>query len=194
MLNSLNIKQYKPQSADTNIEADIIFFALLRKLSNLEKAKKTRQFNRSIKQLILTNINYQYPGASLNKVRAEYIKRCLGKEWIKILNSYPIEKNIMIEDPITLAKRIANILESLTIPYLVGGSVASSLWGESRATQDLDLVVNISVAQASAFIQAIQSDFYISEALSLIYAIQSQRISLSFATPSHSRTKRRGCY
>jgi hypothetical protein len=34
-------------------------------------------------------------------------------------------------------------LESAGIEYLVGGAIAGWAWGEPRATQDLDLVVNI---------------------------------------------------
>ena len=36
---------------------------------------------------------------------------------------------------------IARILETLDVPHLVGGSVASSLQGIARATLDIDLVV-----------------------------------------------------
>jgi hypothetical protein len=38
---------------------------------------------------------------------------------------------------------VIDALESASIPYLIGGAVASWAWGEPRSTLDLDLVVNI---------------------------------------------------
>jgi hypothetical protein len=69
----------------------------------------------------------------------------------------------MVEDPITLAKAIAAILEPLNISYYVGGSLASSLLGEPRYSEDLDLIIAVSVAQSKSLIQALEPQFYISE-------------------------------
>lgn len=38
-------------------------------------------------------------------------------------------------------------LEAAEIPYVVGGSVASSTWGKQRATQDIDIAVFLRVDQ-----------------------------------------------
>ena len=69
----------------------------------------------------------------------------------------------MIGNPIELALLIAEILEGLQIPYFVGGSVASSLWGESRATLDVDLVGDLKITQVDSFISQVESVFYVSE-------------------------------
>lgn len=37
---------------------------------------------------------------------------------------------------------IVDVLEQLAIPYHIGGSVASSIYGEFRPTQDVDIVAN----------------------------------------------------
>ncbi len=68
----------------------------------------------------------------------------------------------MIEDPIWLIYKLASIFAQLDIPYYVGGSVASSLQGEMRYTEDLDLVVNIQPTQVQQLITAIAPEFYIS--------------------------------
>ena len=68
-----------------------------------------------------------------------------------------------MEDAIWLALKLAGILEVLDIPYLVGGSVASSLLGEPRATLDLDLVVDVQVHQVQALVAAMTGEFYISQ-------------------------------
>jgi hypothetical protein len=45
-----------------------------------------------------------------------------------------------IEDPGPALKSIAAILEALEVPYFVGGSIASSVRGQFRATNDIDLI------------------------------------------------------
>jgi hypothetical protein len=64
-------------------------------------------------------------------------------------------------EPIHILLRISQILEDLEVPYLTGGSVASSIFGIPRATQDIDLVIALSPAKANDFIKAMQPDFYI---------------------------------
>jgi hypothetical protein len=42
-------------------------------------------------------------------------------------------------------KLVIDALEAAGIDYLIGGAIAEWAWGEPRATQDLDLVVNIPI-------------------------------------------------
>lgn len=44
-------------------------------------------------------------------------------------------------NPLDVALRVAAALEAVGCEYFVGGSVASSLQGEPRATNDIDIVV-----------------------------------------------------
>ena len=46
----------------------------------------------------------------------------------------------MYSDPILVVARLAEVFEELSIPYFVGGSLASSLYGIPRATNDVDFV------------------------------------------------------
>ncbi len=50
-------------------------------------------------------------------------------------------------EPIQVTQRVAQTFERLGILYLVGGSLASSLHGIPRATQDVDLVADIKLKQ-----------------------------------------------
>ncbi|NER36754.1 MAG: hypothetical protein F6J93_22690 [Oscillatoria sp. SIO1A7] len=54
-------------------------------------------------------------------------------------------------------------MDSIGIPYLLGGSLASSLLGEPRSTAVLDFVADLSPELVSAFVEAIAPDFYVSE-------------------------------
>ena len=46
----------------------------------------------------------------------------------------------MNEDALGAASEIAAVFESLNVPYMIGGSVASTVWGEPRFTLDVDFV------------------------------------------------------
>ena len=53
----------------------------------------------------------------------------------------------MLSEPLLVVARLARTLDDLGIRYLVGGSLASSLYGVPRATQDVDLVADIDPTQ-----------------------------------------------
>jgi hypothetical protein len=46
----------------------------------------------------------------------------------------------MLSEPLEVTIRVARVLDALGVEYLVGGSLASSLHGVPRATQDVDIV------------------------------------------------------
>jgi hypothetical protein len=56
-----------------------------------------------------------------------------------------------------------DILDQLGIQYAIGGSFASSFHGIARATQDLDLVVELPANRVRAFYQAVAPHFYADE-------------------------------
>ncbi|MCZ6635224.1 MAG: hypothetical protein O7G87_17635 [bacterium] len=69
----------------------------------------------------------------------------------------------MNTDPIPVVMKVVESLDVLDIPYLVGGSVASSYYGESRTTEDVDLVVDLGSKKIPKFVSAMQPVFYIDE-------------------------------
>jgi len=64
-------------------------------------------------------------------------------------------------DPVTLALIIARILERLGVRYCIGGSVASSVYGEIRTTFDVDVVADLGPDDVEALVAAVESDFHV---------------------------------
>jgi len=60
----------------------------------------------------------------------------------------------MAPDPIELALMLGRILRRLGIRYCIGGSVASSVYGEVRTTLDVDLVVELRQQHVDALLAA----------------------------------------
>ena len=57
-------------------------------------------------------------------------------------------------DPVALALILARILERLGVRYCIGGSVASSVYGEVRTTLDVDFVTDLDLERIDAFVAA----------------------------------------
>ena len=58
---------------------------------------------------------------------------------------------------------VARVLEDLKIPYLLGGSLASSLHGIPRSTVDADLVADLHPEHIRPLVEALSPSFYIAE-------------------------------
>ena len=69
----------------------------------------------------------------------------------------------MSADLISALLEVARILEQLGLGYAVGGSVASSVFGEPRASADADVVVDLKEADVSALVALLEARFYVSE-------------------------------
>ena len=62
-------------------------------------------------------------------------------------------------DAIAVALRVGEAIESAGGAYFVGGSLASSLQGEPRATNDIDLVIDVPVDRIADLVDALGDDF-----------------------------------
>jgi hypothetical protein len=66
----------------------------------------------------------------------------------------------VIASPINVALRVARVFEEHDVRYVVGGSLASSISGEPRATLDVDLVVALSHDTVESVVAALGEDFH----------------------------------
>lgn len=70
--------------------------------------------------------------------------------------------------------RMAHIFESLEIPYYVGGSFASTIYGRPRLTQDVDVIAAMLPEHIQPLIEALGNDFY-ADSESMLEAIHQRR-------------------
>jgi hypothetical protein len=166
-------QQYRPQSEDTAIAIDLWQFQRWREMPMGQKARLIIGATQGCRQLSLMGIVNQYPQADQQQKRYLYARRIFGEDIGNIVKDWKIEREIMIGNPIELSLLIADILVELEIPYFLCGSVASSLWGESRATLDVDVVADIKKEKIEDFFQRVVLWFYVSKD-SIIEAITHQ--------------------
>ena len=70
---------------------------------------------------------------------------------------------MVLAEPIQITKIITTVLEELEIPYFIGGSIASSLHGIPRATQDVDLVADIHHEHIRPLVKNLTNEFYVDD-------------------------------
>ena len=134
--------EYRPQAPDTNIDADVYLFARLRQLSLKQRVEMAASHDRGIKKLCLAGIKSRNRGVPLEEIRLHFARALLAEKFLPGFQPKGGDETMWIQDSITLAGELHQILESVNIPYYVSGGVASSIHGEPRSTHNLDLVIS----------------------------------------------------
>ena len=70
-------------------------------------------------------------------------------------------KPVMQNEPIEVTLKVTGVLEKLGIPYLIGGSLASTLYGMVRTTQDSDIITEMHIDRIRPFISVLENEFFI---------------------------------
>jgi hypothetical protein len=74
-----------------------------------------------------------------------------------------MKSRLMQNEPIEVTLKVTAVFEQLSIPYLIGGSLASTLYGMIRTTQDSDIVAEMRLEHLQPFLSALQDEFYMDE-------------------------------
>ena len=74
-----------------------------------------------------------------------------------------MEKSGMQNEPIEVTCKVTDVLESLDIPYVIGGSLASTLHGMVRTTQDSDIIAEMDLKHVQPFVTALEAEFFMDE-------------------------------
>jgi len=68
---------------------------------------------------------------------------------------------MLLTEPVQITQRIVQEFEDLNIRYYIGGSLASSLHGIPRATQDVDIIADIAFHHIPTLVKTLEAEFYI---------------------------------
>jgi hypothetical protein len=68
-----------------------------------------------------------------------------------------------MNEPRDFLRRLVDLLDEAGIPYMVAGSLGSSLHGRPRATNDVDLVIDPTESQFRQFLESLGTDYYVSQ-------------------------------
>lgn len=59
-----------------------------------------------------------------------------------------------------LARSVVGTLEAMSVPYMIGGSIALNAWAAPRATHDLDIVVDLAQERIAEFCDHFSNERY----------------------------------
>jgi hypothetical protein len=157
---------YRAQSEDTSPDVDRRLMDAYRAMSPQEKATRIGDDCLAVERLAIAGIRTRHPraGASEQFLRLAALR----------LDEHTIERAFVRRDPaeihtmattdlVGLALRVAAILDALGVRYLVGGSIASSILGEPRATEDVDIVADLQERHVDALVGALAGEFYVDD-------------------------------
>jgi hypothetical protein len=80
----------------------------------------------------------------------------------------------MLAEPLAVTLLVIDAFDKLGVPYMIGGSLASALYGTARSTLDTDLVADIKADQVALLVKMLENEFYIDESM-IIDAIRTYR-------------------
>jgi hypothetical protein len=153
---------YCPQSTDCSIESDLLQFELLRRWSPTQRLMQAASLMRSARQLSLNAHRQRFPQLSISQ-----LGRKLARAWLQEycpLEYIPTDTQMTwIQDSIQLAAELHDLFQANGINYYITGGVAAVAYGETRTTQDLDVVLAINLADLSQIANIFETaGFYVS--------------------------------
>ena len=66
-------------------------------------------------------------------------------------------------DILLAVQPVIQAFEKMSIPYYIGGSIASSVYGMARATMDVDVIADLKVTHIPRLKQILENEYYIDE-------------------------------
>ena len=157
----------KTQSPDTSAEAEAVQIALLRQASPARRVRMVVDLNRMVWSLALNGLRKMHPELAAAEIRLLLAERLLGDTLARQVYTDPSlgyvrsEDRRMDDDSLAALLRVIEQLDALGIPYLLGGSLASSIHGLPRTTIDADLVAEIPETAVQTLVERLSPFYYI---------------------------------
>jgi hypothetical protein len=161
-------RRCRPQAEDTDPLVDARLIAAYRAMTPEQKAARIAEDSRALERLALAGIALRYADADARERLLHLAAIRLGPGLLQRVfgPSTPDRRRrpVSTTDPVALALRVAAIFEELGVPCVVGGSFASSVFGEPRSTEDVDFVADLHPPHVAPLIRAFGDEFYVDEA------------------------------
>jgi hypothetical protein len=144
--------------SDTSPEAERVLIEVHRRMSPAEKWRRLGQLYQDARTLHAAGLRLRDPAITPREVTAAWIRTQHGMS-----PPVPTSSRSNAMPNIQDFAEVARIFDRLGIRYALGGSMASSIFGVSRHTNDADVSVDPFPGKESDFIAALGPDYYVSE-------------------------------
>jgi hypothetical protein len=162
----------RPSALDTSPDIDARHFELYRRMTPADKARRLSDLTQGSCQLALAGLRSRHPAADEQELLLRLTVLRLGEEIVaRVYGGMAPDR---LPEPIQIALAVAAQLERLRIPYVAVGSLASSVHGEPRSTDDIDFVVDLQSAAIPNLVAALATDYYVSPEATAAAAAQAR--------------------
>ena len=152
------------QSKDTDVKIEKILISMIRQESIAKRASRMCSLSQTTQQLSRRAIKRAHPTFNEQQLKQLFIKYIYGldvsESFCHYFNKKP-QQAMKKSDIIEAAHPIAKAFDELGICYYIGGSVASSVYGFPRSTQDIDMVTDLKLQHVSPLVEKLSSAYYI---------------------------------
>ncbi|NUQ65654.1 MAG: hypothetical protein HUU20_24555 [Pirellulales bacterium] len=156
----MSVVEIDPIPRDTSREAAAVYYAALTRMRPHERVASALKLSRQLQCVLADGVRRRNPQRPETAVWQEVLRRCFGEAAFQNLRHWRgVARMSDLEPSLTW---IIDRLELTGIPYMVAGSLASTYYGEYRATADVDLVIAPAASQLEAFLDSLGDDFYAS--------------------------------
>lgn len=145
---------------DTASEALAVYYTALRSMRPEDRVRQTLAWSRRMRSILADGIRFRHPEYDEPTVWREVLRRTLGDVALRCAPDRHREAAMI--DPESSLSWLVKELERAGVPYMVSGSLASTYYGEYRATADVDLVIAPTVSQIDVLLESLGDEFYAS--------------------------------
>ena len=148
---------------DTGRAADEAQIEALRRMGPGGRLRAGLRFSGSMVALSRAALRARHPGLDERAVRLLWIEQNYGAELARGATS-PGSRGMDEHDDLVVALTpVIDVLDRLGVAWYVGGSVASTVHGRFRATNDVDVIANLRDEHASQLRAELEADHYVDE-------------------------------
>ena len=146
--------------SDTSPEARRVLTEAYRAMSPAQKLRLLGREHRLARKLHMAGVRSRNPSATPSDVLYSWNAMVLGADlWTEIAKETVVDQDI---EPIEVILQVARAFDSMILAYAIGGSWASSLYGEARFTRDADISVEPFSGREQEFADRFGPDYYVS--------------------------------
>ena len=176
----------RTQSPDTDPAAERFQIVGLRRMTPGRRLRLAADLTRMARRLSWYGLRQRYPAATDEELRylwctlhygtdlaagylAAWRARSDHDAWQAHVGDQDGEeqmesrRNTLAVEVIALILPIVRALDQLSIPYVIGGSIASSVWGMFRTTNDADIVIDLQPEEVAPLVALLANEYYVDE-------------------------------
>lgn len=150
-----------PSPNDTSPEADQVLTGIYRTMSPARKWQRLGAMYRRARSLHVTAVHLDRPGATDEDIRRDWLTRVHPE--IELPRMFQGLSMATQDEALQVVAEVAGVFTRLGVVYALGGSLASSLRGVPRFTEDADVTAEPFPGKEADFVAAFGPDYYLSE-------------------------------